>query len=244
MVETHTSHRLACIRSDRGGEYTSTAFIQYCMEKGIRRQLTAGYSPHQNGIAERMNRSILETMRSMAVEASLPSCLWDEAAKAACYILNRCPTKALMQVTPEERFSGRKPDLSHLRIYGATAYVHIPREKRTKLERKAIRTTLLVVFDETCLGLASTRPDQSETEFYQKLFSAPKSDKNLRTLSPSEISITPSSEIPQTSQFPSQPNNSSPGHSWDSPIPPGSPVPSQARILTPLPSPPQTSSQP
>jgi transposase InsO family protein len=52
MVETQTSHRLACIRSDRGGEYTSTAFIQYCMEKGIRRQLTAGYSPHQNGIAD------------------------------------------------------------------------------------------------------------------------------------------------------------------------------------------------
>jgi hypothetical protein len=257
MVEKQTSHRLACIRSDRGGEYTSTAFIQYCMEKGIRRQLTAGYSPHQNGIAERKNRSILETMHSMAIEASLPSYLWDEAAKTACYILNRCPTKALTLVTPEERFLGKKPDFSHLRIYGATAYVHIPREKHAKLERKAIRTTLVgyddlskayrcfgpttrkifiskdVVFDETCLGLASTRPYQ--TEFYQNLFSEPKPNKNLRPLSPSEAL-----ETPQIPQIPSQSNNSSPAYSWDSP---GSLVPSQARILTPIPSPIQTISQ-
>ena len=170
-------------------------------------------------------------MHSMVVKASLPSYLWDEAAKLACYILNKCPTKALTLVTLEERFLGRKHDLYYLRIYGATAYVHIPQEKHTKLERKAIRITHVryddlskayrcfdpttkkifiskdVIFYKTCLGLASTCLDQSEIEFYQNLFSEPKPNKNLRPLSSSKAL-----EIPQIPQIPIQPNNSSPAY--------------------------------
>jgi len=138
QVETQCGQKIGLIRSDRGGEYTSNQFVKHCENEGTRRHLTAGYSPHQNGIAERKNRSLLETTRSLGVEGNIPGYLWDEAAKAACYILNRCPTKALRLLTPEECFTKHKPNLSHLRIYGCAAYVHIPREKRSKLESKAL----------------------------------------------------------------------------------------------------------
>jgi hypothetical protein len=138
QVEISTGHRISQLRSDRGGEYTSLDFSTFCKQRGIHHQFTAAYSPQQNGKAERKNRSLLETARALA--RKLPGFLWEEAVRAANYIRNRCPTRALYHITPYEKLTGMKPDLSHLRIFGSTAYCHIPREKRTKLDPKAIRT--------------------------------------------------------------------------------------------------------
>lgn len=60
MVEKATDKHVKAVRSNRGGEYTSTAFMKYCEEKGIRRFLTAPYSPQQNGVAERKNQTVLD----------------------------------------------------------------------------------------------------------------------------------------------------------------------------------------
>jgi transposase InsO family protein len=65
MVEKAADRHIKDVRSDRGGEYTSTAFMKYCEEQGIRRFLTAPYSPQQNGVAERKNRTVLDMVRSM-----------------------------------------------------------------------------------------------------------------------------------------------------------------------------------
>ncbi len=113
LVESPT-HHIGTLRSDRGGEYTSASFIDYCNTHGISRQLTAGYSPHQNGTTERKNRTLLEGIRSIVSGTQIPKSLWEEIAKTVNYIQNRSPTKALRLKTPEEAYTGVKPNLAHL----------------------------------------------------------------------------------------------------------------------------------
>jgi hypothetical protein len=132
LVETPL-HRIQTLRSDRGGEYLSAEFSSYCSTQGIHRQLTAAYSPYQNGLAERKNRTVLEGIRSVVAGTKIPRYLWEEIAKAVNYIQNRCPTKAIKLKTPEEMYTGIRPNISHFRVLGCVAYCHIPDAKRTRL---------------------------------------------------------------------------------------------------------------
>ena len=146
LVETST-HKIGTLRSDRGGEYLSTTFNNYLAANGIQRQLTAGYSPHQNGVAKRKNRTLLEGIRSVVTGTKIPKALWKDLAYSVNYIQNRWPTKALKLKTPEEVFTGIKPHLGHLRVIGCLAYCHIPDVKRQKLDPKAT-ATIFIGYDE------------------------------------------------------------------------------------------------
>ena len=83
------------LRSDNGGEYLSKEFRSYLKSKGIHHELTVPHSPEQNGVAERMNRTLMETARSMMAHADLPEKYWAEAVETAAYIRNRTPTTAI-----------------------------------------------------------------------------------------------------------------------------------------------------
>ena len=96
--------------------------------------MTVTYNPQQNEVAERKNKTVCEVARVMMCDQDLPTSLWAEAAGTAIYVQNRCHHAILDQKTPEEVFSGVKPDGGHLRIFGCTVYVHVPKEKRTKME--------------------------------------------------------------------------------------------------------------
>jgi hypothetical protein len=96
--------------------------------------LSVPYNPQQNGVAERKNRSIVEAVKAMIHDQSLPMFLWEEASNTTVYIQNRSPHRILEDKTHEEAFTGVKPEVSHLRIFGCPIYIHIPKEKRTKLE--------------------------------------------------------------------------------------------------------------
>ncbi|KAK4408868.1 putative mitochondrial protein [Sesamum angolense] len=78
----------------------------------------------------------MEMARSMLQEKHLPKAFWAEAVYTAVYLLNRCPTKAVQNMTPIEAWSGKKPSAKHLRVFGSICYVHIPTEKRHKLGEK------------------------------------------------------------------------------------------------------------
>ncbi|XP_024177774.1 uncharacterized protein LOC112183641 [Rosa chinensis] len=123
--------------SDKGGEYTSHEFEDFCKDEGIWKQLTVGYSPQQNGIAERKNRTIVEIATSMMNEKSLPKDFWAEVVHTAVYILNICPTKAVKNMTPFEAWSGFKQSVSHFKIFGCICYAHIPAEKTSKFDEKS-----------------------------------------------------------------------------------------------------------
>ena len=73
----------------------------------------------------------------MLNEKGLQDFYWTEAVATVVYIMNRTLTAAIHGMTPEERYTGRKPDISHLKIFGCIAYVHVSDELRSKLDPKA-----------------------------------------------------------------------------------------------------------
>ena len=94
-------------------------------------------TPQHNGLAERRNRTLLDMARSMLKQKNMPHEFWGEAVTTSAYILNRCPTKSLKLKVPMEVWSGKKPSVSHLRVFGSLCYNHIPDVKRTKLQDKS-----------------------------------------------------------------------------------------------------------
>jgi hypothetical protein len=92
------------------------------------------YNPQQNGVAERKNKTICEATKAMMFDQDLPNSLWAEATSTVVHIQNRCPRAIFKDKTPEEVFSGIKPEVGHLRIFECPVYIHVPKEKRTKME--------------------------------------------------------------------------------------------------------------
>ncbi|CAB4020330.1 Retrovirus-related Pol poly from transposon TNT 1-94 [Paramuricea clavata] len=130
-------NKVKILRSDNGGEYRSNSFSKFCTEKGIVQQFTCPYTPEQNAVAERINRTILESARSMIYHANLPLVFWAEACNTAVYLHNRSPTVALKDKTPHECLFGEKTDVSNLKVFGCMCYVHIPDSNRRKLDQKS-----------------------------------------------------------------------------------------------------------
>lgn len=137
MAEKQAERAIKILRSDGGGEYTSKEFDQYCDENGILHEVTAPYTPQQNGVAERRNRTLLDMTRSMLKLKNLHDSFWGEAVTTAAYLLNKCPTKRLHSKVPEEIWTGRKPSVKHLRVFGSLCWNHVPEEKRRKLDDRS-----------------------------------------------------------------------------------------------------------
>jgi hypothetical protein len=137
LVENQSGKRIQVLRSDNGGEYSSRQFVDFCAQRGIGRQMTVPYNPQQNGVAERKNQAITGAARSMLHDQSLPLYLWAEACATAVYLQNRSPHRILGKMTPEEAFTGRRPDVEHIRIFGCSTFSHVPSERRTKLDPTA-----------------------------------------------------------------------------------------------------------
>jgi hypothetical protein len=141
-VENFTGRKVMTLRTDNGGEFTSKRFEAHLKACGIRHELTTPKTPEQNGAAERLNRTLVETIRAMLLDANLPHKFWAEAISTAAYLRNRSPTSAVEGTTPHEAWYGRKPRVEHLRVFGSTAYVHIPKDERGKLDSKSRKCIL------------------------------------------------------------------------------------------------------
>lgn len=126
MVENQSGRNIKILRTDHGGEFIGSSFMEYCKGKWIHRQLTIRYSPQQNGVAERKNRTIVEMACSMMTEKGLPKSFWAEAVLTAIYNLNRSLMKAVLDRTPYEAWFQKKPQVQHLKVFGSIAYSHIP----------------------------------------------------------------------------------------------------------------------
>ena len=98
LVENQSWHRIKILKTNRGGEYVSNEFLNFCKTHGIQKQFTTRYTPQQNGIAERNNITIMEMARIMLEAKHLPNEYWGEAVATAVYIMNRCPTKSVISL--------------------------------------------------------------------------------------------------------------------------------------------------
>ena len=86
-----------------------------------------------------MNRTLMEKARSMLSGVGLEQRFWAEAVATAFYLVKKSPTSAVVGKTPMEVWSGKKPSIRHLHVFGCEAYAHVPKEKRSKLENKAVK---------------------------------------------------------------------------------------------------------
>jgi transposase InsO family protein len=123
------------LHSDRGGEYMSEAFISHLKAAGTIQKLTVHDTPQHNGVAERLNRTLVERVRAMIHASGLPHFLWGEAVRHAVWLKNRTSTRAVIGKTPYEAATGKKPDLSRVREWGSTIWVH--NDSGTKLDPRA-----------------------------------------------------------------------------------------------------------
>ena len=137
LVKCQTGVRISKLRTDNGSEYLSKVFQHFLSNKGIQHDLTAPYCPEQNGVAERDNRTIVESARSMLLHRNMPLESWGEAVNTAVYILNRVSSRTILGSTPFQLWYGEKPDISHCREFGSLCYSHIPKQRRQKLDSKA-----------------------------------------------------------------------------------------------------------
>ncbi|CAF4918329.1 unnamed protein product [Pieris macdunnoughi] len=137
MVENQKEKKVKVLQTDNGGEFYSREFGSYLNKQGIVHQRTNAYTPEQNGLCERMNRSVVEKARCLIYDAGLEKKFWAEAVNTSVYLRNRSVVTGLNNKTPYEVWTGQKPNLSHLRIFGSVVMVHIPKERRLKWDKKA-----------------------------------------------------------------------------------------------------------
>jgi hypothetical protein len=132
-AERKSGNVLGTLRTDRGGEFSIDQFKKYCQELRIRRELTALYTPQQNGVVERQNQTIMGAVRCMLKAKNLPGLFWGEAVTCAVYLLNKTTSKSLDGKTSYEAWTGTTPVVHHLRTFGCIAHVKVNTPNLKKL---------------------------------------------------------------------------------------------------------------
>jgi len=128
------------LRTDNGSEFCNHEFTNYCKQVGIARNMTCSETPQQNGIAKRMNRTILKKVRCLLKDSKLLKKFWAEAVSTACYQINRCPSSTINFKTPEHMWTEKLPILDHMKPFGCIGYVH---KKEGKLDPRAHKAVFL-----------------------------------------------------------------------------------------------------
>jgi hypothetical protein len=129
LVERQAGTQLVNLRTDEGGEYTGEILqtvAPFLRERGINHEQTSAYSSASNGIAERMNRTLMDVVRSILLTSGLPAPFWGEALYTAAKIRNRLPTSSLENnISPHQAWFGVAPKISHLRVFGCVCFVKV-----------------------------------------------------------------------------------------------------------------------
>ncbi|KAI3723657.1 hypothetical protein L2E82_35412 [Cichorium intybus] len=146
-VENQLNKTIKVLRSDRGGEYLTTNFMDHLKTFGIVSQLTPPGTPQHNGVSERRNRTLLDMVRSMMSRSTLPLSFWGYALQTAARLLNMAPTKKVDK-TPYEIWHGRVPSLSYLKDKG-------------KIKSRSIKC-IFVGYPKDCLGYYFYNPKENK----------------------------------------------------------------------------------
>ena len=125
LLENQTGKKINRLRIDNGLEFCNHQFDEFCKAEGIARHKIVVNTPQQNGVLERMNRTLLERAHCMLSNAGLGKEFWAEAISTGCYLVNRSPNTFIESKTSEEVWLGKPTDYSNLRVFGCPAYVHV-----------------------------------------------------------------------------------------------------------------------
>jgi hypothetical protein len=136
LVENQTEKRIKVLRTDNDGEFCGNKFEEFCKKCGIARKKTTPYTPQQNGLSERMNMTLMEKARCMLSCVGLGKEFWTEAVGTTCYLVRRSPSSVLDDKNPQEVWTGKKPSLTHIKVFGCATYVHVPKKNMSKLDKK------------------------------------------------------------------------------------------------------------
>jgi hypothetical protein len=198
LVENQSGHQIQKLRTNNGGEYVNNNFTSYCTTQGIQMQHTISYTPQQNGVVERKNRTLKEMANCMIQSKGLSIKYWEEEINCANYIVNRTPTKALKNIKPEEYWTKIKLDVSHFSVFGSIAWAHIPDEKRKALQPKSEKC-IFVGYSEDVKGYILLQPHCNEIIIRRDV----KFDENLLACEPNSVIVPSSSYEPSLTFVPS-----------------------------------------
>ena len=138
FAETHTGRKVKILRTDRGGEYLSTEFKSYLDANGTQHQLTTAYTPQQNGVAERLNRTLIDLVRSILSHKQVNMQFWAEALATSVYVRNQVTSRALpVNTTPHHTRMGATPTIGHLRVFGSKCWYTLPKLELCNLDHRA-----------------------------------------------------------------------------------------------------------
>ena len=135
-MENQIGKKVKYLRFDNGTKYTDSWFQKFCEKHGIQRHFSVRKTPQQNGVAERINRSLTERARCLRLNVGLSKGSWAKTISMACYLLNRSPRASLDDKVAEEVWIGNLIDFDNLKIFGCPFFVHISSDERYKLDLK------------------------------------------------------------------------------------------------------------
>jgi hypothetical protein len=131
------------IRSDNGSEFKNLQVKEYLEEEGIKHEFSAPYTPQQNGVVERKNKTLTDMARTMLGEYKMPERFWSEAVNIACHAINQLYLHRLLKKTSYKLLTGNKPNVSYYRVFGSKCYILVKKGRHSKFAPKAVEGFLL-----------------------------------------------------------------------------------------------------
>ena len=166
-IENQNDIKVKQIRTDNGTEFKNQDLECFCDEKGISQNFSSPYTPEQNGVAERRNRTLIEAARTMLNGSVLSKHFWTEAVKTACYTQNRSIIVKRHNKTPYEIFRGRVPDISYFHVFGCPVFIHNHKDHLGKFDAKADDVYFLgYSLVSKAFRVFNTRRQQTEETFH------------------------------------------------------------------------------
>jgi hypothetical protein len=135
--------RIKKIRSDNGTEFKNSQIEGFLEDEGIKHEFSSPYTPQQNGVVERKNRTLLDMARTMLDEYKTPDRFWADVINIACYSINRLYLHRILKKTSYELLTGKKPNVSYFRVFGSKCFIFVKRGRKSKFALKAVEGFLL-----------------------------------------------------------------------------------------------------
>jgi hypothetical protein len=135
--------RIKKIRSDNGTKFKNSQIEGFLEEEGIKHEFSSPYTPQQNGVVERKNRTLLDMARTMLDEYKTPDRFWAEAINTACYSINRLYLHRILKKTSYELLTDKKPNVSYFRVFGSKCFILVKRGRKSKFAPKVVEGFLL-----------------------------------------------------------------------------------------------------